>query len=92
MARDITCDLCKEEPAIALYSTMADGTTLAIGENCAPSFAYGLAVATGVLPDPSVESEQVVGTVEELPTDLGEPEPAPLSRRTRKGRETPVEG
>jgi hypothetical protein len=64
MARQITCDMCKAEPAAAMYSTMNDGTTLAIGDNCAPSFAYGLAVATGILPDPSAEPEPVAEVAE----------------------------
>lgn len=60
MAREITCDLCSTEPAMALYSTIADGTTIAIGDMCAPNFVVGLAIAVGVLPDPTAEPDKPV--------------------------------
>lgn len=90
MARTIVCDLCKEEEAMALYSTMADGTTLAIGKNCGPQFAYGLAVAVGVLPDPAAEPaepETPPKTNEEWEReDVGESAPEPPKRRPRRSQ------
>jgi hypothetical protein len=53
MAREITCDLCHEEPAEIMYSTFGDGSTVAVGPLCAPQFVYGLAIALGILPDPA---------------------------------------
>lgn len=72
MAREITCDMCHEEPAEIMYSTFTDGSTLAVGPLCAPQFVYGLAIALGILPDPS-----------EVPA---EPDPVPAKRPRRQSK------
>lgn len=38
-----------------MYMTLADSSTVEVGPNCAPGFVLGLAVAVGLLPDPSEE-------------------------------------
>jgi hypothetical protein len=38
-----TCDICGAEPAILLQTNLAGGETMAVGEQCAPVFAVGLA-------------------------------------------------
>lgn len=55
MARAIMCGLCGEEVAEIMYMTLADSSTVEVGPNCAPGFVLGLAVAVGLLPDPSEE-------------------------------------
>lgn len=55
MARTIMCALCHEEPAEIMYMTLSDSSTVEVGPNCAPGFVLGLAVAVGIIPDPSEE-------------------------------------
>lgn len=69
MAQTILCDLCREEEAESMYSTFADGSTVAIGPMCAGLFVTGLAIALGIIPDPS-----------EVPAEV----PAPRAKRSRK--------
>lgn len=57
MGRTITCDLCHGEEAEIMYSTMADGVTIAVGPLCTPLFVTGLAIALGILPDPDATAE-----------------------------------
>lgn len=57
MARTIMCDLCHDEEAAAMWTSLADGSTIAAGETCAPVFIMGLAQAVGIWPDEPVSSE-----------------------------------
>lgn len=81
MARDPDCDLCKEEPGIIMWSDLRDGTTMCIGETCAPAFMIGIAEALGfvMLPADAVPVE-LGGT---LTTEA----PETASKRPRKRRD-----
>lgn len=81
MGRTPECDLCKAEDGIIMWSDLRDGTTMCIGENCAPAFMIGIAEALGYVMLPS----------DAVPVELGgtlaadTPEPAP--KRSRKRRD-----
>jgi hypothetical protein len=76
VAKSITCDLCRDEEAEIMYSTFTDGTTLAVGPLCAPQFVYGLAIALGIVADPS-----------DAPVDA----PVDAPKRSRRKSEAAIE-
>lgn len=41
MAQSIACDLCNEEEAILMQTSLTDGTVLAVGAVCLPQFFGG---------------------------------------------------
>jgi len=41
MAQPLNCDLCQEEQAVLMQTSLADGTVLAIGATCLPLFFGG---------------------------------------------------
>lgn len=38
MAADLTCDLCGQEPAVAMYTSLANGDAMAVGGACLLTF------------------------------------------------------
>jgi len=68
MGRYLPCDMCGEEEAAMMITTFEDGSTTAAGAKCAPILIMGMAVALGIMEDP---------------TQAPAPEPKP-SRRSRK--------
>lgn len=80
MARLPDCDLCKDEPAVLMWSDLRDGTTLAVGEICAPGFVVGIAAALGYVALP----------VESVPVELGGTlAPDPPDEAPKKGKRRP---
>lgn len=84
MARVITCDLCHEEEATAIWSSTTDGSTIAFGDNCAPVFVVGIAQSLGIWPE-----EPVQVTPDELPP--AEPKPKRARKMTAREREIYLE-
>jgi len=82
MAQTINCDLCSQEPAVILQSSMADGSTVGVGDSCMAAYIMGMAQACGMVALPA----------ELVPADLGgsaqapevAPEPAKATGRKRR--------
>jgi hypothetical protein len=41
MAQQLPCDLCQDEPAVLMQTSLADGTVLTVGVACLPQFFGG---------------------------------------------------
>lgn len=92
MARTIPCDLCGAEDAEIMYTTFSDGSTIGIGKMCAPNFVVGLAIALGILPDPSeiptVAEAAPEAAQESDGQDVPQDMPALPKRRPRRSQPT----
>jgi len=72
MGRYLSCDMCGDEPAALIVTTIEDGSTSTAGANCAPALIMGMAVALGLMPDP---------------TEAPAPEPKPVRRSRGRSAE-----
>jgi len=59
MAGSVMCGMCKERPAEVMYMTLADADTVEVCGECLPIFIMGLAIALGIMEDPTAEPEPV---------------------------------
>ena len=53
MAQQLTCDMCQDEPAAVMQSSLVNGETIAVGDNCMPLFCLAVvtAIVEGMDPD-----------------------------------------
>lgn len=89
MGQTLRCDLCADEEAAVMLTSLVDGSTNTVGVNCLPSFVTGLAQTVGLVALPSETVPVEMGGTLELPnaSDMpaqGNDEPPKRKRGARK--------
>lgn len=92
MAQTPRCDLCPEEDAEVMWTSMTDGSTVAIGKACLPAFVVGIAQTLGLVALPAdLVPDTMGGTLTlDAPDEASEPPTEPTPKPTRKRREAPA--
>lgn len=54
MAQQLTCDMCNDEPAVFMQSSLVNGDTIAIGDACLPQFCLTVLTALIDAMDPDI--------------------------------------
>lgn len=89
MGQTLRCDLCADEEAAVMLTSLVDGSTNTVGANCLASFVAGLAQTVGLVALPAETVPVEMGGTLELPGagDVlmqGNDEPPKRKRGARK--------
>lgn len=78
MANQLPCDICGEEPAVIMMTSLGDGSVMTVGAGCAPGF-YGhcalQAMAAGEHKGPATKCQACRRMHEQMTTPV-----APIGR------------
>lgn len=90
MGQTLRCDLCADEEAAVMLTSLVDGSTNTVGVNCLPSFVTGLAQTVGLVALPSETVPVEMGGTLELEAAVVEDATGKetVVRRKRSGRRT----
>lgn len=82
MAREIECDVCRQEPAVIMQTDMRNGSTVAVGEQCLMPWAIKTAAEVGLVALPAELVPVELGGTAVPPDDV--PEVPPKAHKGRR--------